>query len=294
MDGRASVPPLTVVVLTQDEEANLPPLLASLGGLDCRVFVVDSGSTDRTVAIAEAAGCTVVAHPFESYAAQRNWSFDHLPIDSPWVLSMDADERLTSALRDEIARVVAAPVDAVPIDGYMLKKQIWFMGRWLRHGGQYPFWHLRLARTGRVRCEKRLYDQHYLVDGRIGRLEHDCIDVLTDDMSKWIGRLNWWATLEATEVAGGPGEGQVQSRWNGTPIERKRFLRNRIYHAFPLFVRPFLLFFIDYVLRGGFLDGRRGLAYHVLQRFWFHFLVDVKLYEMQRRRSSPREVTVEP
>ena len=278
----ASEPRLSVVVLTKDEATNLPALLTSLAGLDCRIFVVDSGSTDATVALAEAAGCHVVSHPFEHYAAQRNWAFDHLPIDTLWVLSLDADERLTPALRDEIARVVAANDPA--FDGYMLRKQTWFMGRWLRHGGQYPAWHLRLARTGKVRCEDRLYDQHYVVDGPVGRLENDYIDILTDSLTSWTERHNRWATLEATELLSEDDRIQVQPRWSGTPIERKRFLRMKVYRAFPLFARPFLLFLFDYVIRLGFLDGKPGLIFHVLQRFWFRFLVDAKIYEMRRKQ----------
>jgi hypothetical protein len=223
----------------------------------------------------------VVVHPFENYAVQRNWAFDHLPLVTPWVLSLDADERLTPAMRDEIGALVAA--DDAAFDAYMLRKQTWFMGRWLRHGGQYPSWHLRLARTGRIRCEDRLYDQHYVVDGPVGRLENDYIDILTDSLTSWTERHNRWATLEATELISEEERVQVLPRWSGSPIERKRFLRMKIYRNFPLFVRPFLLFLFDYVLRLGFLDGKPGLIFHVLQRFWFRFLVDAKIYEMRRR-----------
>ena len=118
-DQAAAEARLGVIVLTRDEKAKPPDLLTSLRGLVCRVFVVDSGSSDATVAIAEAAGCAVVSYPFDNYAAKRNWAFDHLPIDTPWVLSLDADERLTPELRDEIAAVVAA--DDPAFSGWMLK-----------------------------------------------------------------------------------------------------------------------------------------------------------------------------
>src|SRR5688500_496630 len=94
-------PPLSVIILTQDEERTLPDLLASLRGLEARLYVVDSGSTDRTVELARAAGCRVVHHPFETYARQRNWALDHLPLGTPWVLCLDADERLTPELAAE-------------------------------------------------------------------------------------------------------------------------------------------------------------------------------------------------
>ncbi|MBK8907415.1 MAG: glycosyltransferase family 2 protein [Rhodospirillales bacterium] len=279
-------PLLSVIVLTKDEEANLPALLASLEGLPCRVFVVDSGSTDRTIEIARCAGCEIVEHPFENYAAQRNWAFDNLPVTTAWTLCLDADERLTPDLRVEIAGVLAS--DTPGFDGYMLRKQTWFMGRWLRHGGQYPSWHLRLARIGKVRCEDRLYDQHYVVDGNVRRLENDYIDILTDNLTSWTDRHNRWATLEARELLSDQDRVQIQPRWFGTPIERKRFLRMKVYRAFPLFVRPLFLFLFDYVIRLGFLDGRPGLVFHVLQRFWFRFLVDAKLWEMRLNGSRGR------
>ena len=276
-------PLLSVIVLTKDEEANLPDLLTSVGPLRPAIYVVDSGSTDGTRDLARDAGCTVVEHPFETYAAQRNWAFDNLPITTPWTLCLDADERLTSELAAEISSLLEGPDPAV--DGYMLRKRTHFMGRWLRWGGQYPAHHLRLFRSGKGRCEDRLYDQHFVVDGPVGRLRHDYIDIITDSLTNWIERHNRWATLEAQEMLGSETTGQVAPNWRGTPIERKRFLRMKVYRHAPLFVRPFLLFLFDYVIRLGFLDGRAGLVFHVLQRFWFRFLIDAKIYELQRRRS---------
>lgn len=269
---------LTIIVLTKNEENNLPALLDSVSGLKASLFVVDSGSTDRTVDIAKAGGCTVVTHPFENYAKQRNWAFDHLPLRTPWVLCLDADERLTPELKAEIQTTIKSSDSN--ISGYMLRKRTHFMGRWLRHGGQYPAWHLRLFRTGKARCEERLYDQHFVVEGQVAKLRHDYIDILTDNLTSWTDRHNRWASLEAAEILAEHSAGmRVLPNAFGTPLERKRFLRLRVYHRAPLFLRAFLLFLFDYVIRLGFLDGRPGLIFHVLQRFWFRFLVDAKLYE---------------
>ena len=281
-------PLLSVIILTLNEEANLPLALGSLRPLGPEIFVVDSGSTDRTLAIAHAAGCRVVEHPFENYAVQRNWAFDHLPIGAPWTLCLDADERLTPELADEIRKTLAQQDS--PYDGYMLRKRTVFMGRWIRHGGQYPAYHLRLFRSGRGRCEARLYDQHFVVDGRVGSLRSDYVDVITSDLGTFIVRHNRWAELEAEEIlarstgAAGPGA-TVAPVLTGTAIERRRFLRTRVYQRFPLFVRPFLFWFYGYVLRLGFLDGIEGLIFHTLQRFWFRFLIDAKIWE--RRRAAP-------
>jgi glycosyltransferase involved in cell wall biosynthesis len=285
-------PMLSVVILTLNEEANLPVALASLRGLDAEIFLVDSGSTDRTLEIARAAGCRVVEHPFENYAVQRNWAFDHLPIGTPWTLCLDADERLTPELVDEIKAMLSQPDN--PYDGYMLRKRTIFMGRWLRHGGQYPAYHLRLFRSGRGRCEARLYDQHFVVDGQVGKLRNDYVDVITSDLGTFVARHNRWAELEAAEIlarsSGAARQGPtVAPVLTGTAIERRRFLRTRVYHRFPLFVRPFLFWFYGYVLRAGFLDGIEGLVFHTLQRFWFRFLVDARIWERQRARSHTLE-----
>jgi glycosyltransferase involved in cell wall biosynthesis len=280
-------PQVAVIILTLDEERNLPHALGSLRGLDAEVFVVDSGSRDRTCEIARGAGCHVVEHPCENYALQRNWAFDQLPIGAPWTLCLDADERLTPELVGEINQALSTDG---PFDGYMLRKRTIFMGRWLRHGGQYPAWHLRLFRSGRGRCEARLYDQHFVVDGRIGRLRNDYVDVITSDLGTFIARHNRWAGLEAEELlahgADAPRPGPaVVPMLTGTAIERRRFLRTRVYQRFPLFVRPLLFWFYGYVLRLGFLDGIEGLVFHTLQRFWFRFLIDARIWELRRARS---------
>ena len=166
---------LTIIVLTKDEEANLPVLLASAGGVGAAFVIVDSGSTDDTVAIAEAAGCKVLNHAFENHAAQLNWSIDHADITTPWVMRMDADERFTPELVDELRDTL--PKLGGEVTGLLLKRQVWFWGRWIRHGGYYPTWLLRVWRNGRARCEQRWMDEHMILDGgEIHRLRHDIID----------------------------------------------------------------------------------------------------------------------
>lgn len=284
---------LSVVVLTLNEERNLPACIQSVEELDAEIFVVDSGSADDTVRIAKEAGGHVCHHEFENYAAQRNWAFENLPIKTPWTLCLDADERLTPELRREIVERISVQ-DGGP-DGYMMKRRTYFLGKWIRYGGQYPAYHLRLFKTGKGRCEDRLYDQHFLVDGKVASLKNDYIDIITADLSSWIDRHNRWATLEASEILAQKAGGEsarsnvVAPKLFGTPIQRKRFLRAIIYQRFPLFLRPFLFWIYGYVLRLGFLDGMPGLIFHTLQRFWFRFLVDAKIYE--QRINARREST---
>ena len=281
--GRAAS--IAAVVLTHNEERNLAECLASLVGWVDELYVVDSGSTDRTVDIARQAGARVFEHPFEHYGAQRNWAIDHLPIASAWTLHVDADERITPELRSAITAALAR--DAQDISGFLVSRRTMFMGRWIRHGGHYPAWHLRVMRTGVGRCEDRLYDQHFYVAGAVQKLQGDLIDTWTPDVATFTARHLRWAALEAAEhedptAAAGRIRGRLGS---DNAIEQRRWLRDW-YATLPLFVRPAAYFLYRYVVRLGFLDGKPGLVFHVLQGFWFRFLVDALILERRLRRKG--------
>jgi glycosyltransferase involved in cell wall biosynthesis len=267
---------ISVIVLTFNEETNLPECLASLTGLDCSVFVVDSGSTDRTMEIASASGVSMWSHCFTNYAAQRNWAQENLPLATDWILHLDADERLTPDLVQEINDSVRA---GTPASGFLLRKRTIFLGKWIRHGGHYPSYHLRLFRRGSGRCEERLYDQHFLVDGQVAKLKHDYVDVVASSLETWTLRHVRWAKAEARELdSQAAPRRQVSANLLGNAIQRRRWLRLYGYERFPLFFRSFFYFLYRYFLRLGFLDGTRGLVFHFLQGCWFRFLVDCFVY----------------
>jgi glycosyltransferase involved in cell wall biosynthesis len=280
---QAGKAPVAAIVLTYNEERNLPACLASLSGWVDQLFVVDSGSTDRTVEIARQVGARVVQHAFEHYGAQRNWAIAHLPITAPWTLHVDADERVTPELRQSVTAALAR--DDGDVSGFLVSRRTMFMGRWMRHGGHYPAWHLRLMRTGAGRCEDRLYDQHFYVAGPVQKLQGDLIDTWTPDVATFTARHLRWAALEAAEhEAPASASGRIRGRLDtGNAIERRRWWRDW-YARLPLFVRPTAYFVYRYVVRLGFLDGRAGLVFHVLQGFWFRFLVDALILEQRLRR----------
>ncbi|MDE3103781.1 MAG: glycosyltransferase family 2 protein [Acidobacteriota bacterium] len=273
----------SVVILTFNSSDSLPATLASVRALTDDIHVVDSGSSDDTVALATQAGAQVVSHPFASYGAQRNWAIDTLPLRYAWQLHLDADERLTPELQQEIA---VLPEDG-PLAGYYLPRLLQFMGRVLRHGGMSPTWHMRLFRTGQGRCEAREYDQHFLCTGATAQLHHPMIDDIRMSLSEWTYRHNRWSDAEVREMLAETSEGRIQGRMLGNVVERKRFLRD-LYNGAPLFTRPFLLFGYRFFVRLGFLDGTEGFIFWVLQTFWFRFLVDAKLYERRKAGSSSR------
>jgi glycosyltransferase involved in cell wall biosynthesis len=279
-----AVPLVSAIILTYNEEVNLPDCLKSLSGLSCDIFIVDSGSTDQTLDIVRATGAHLVEHPFENYAAQRNWALQNLPIRTGWTLHLDADERLTPALVTEINETLKET--NIQVDGFLLRKRTVFMGRWIRHGGHYPSYHLRLFRKHKGICEDRLYDQHFIVDGAVAPLAGDYLDVVASNINTWTVRHARWARLEAQEMTiPSITKHRVKSDPMGGPIERKRWLREGVYARAPLLVRPFLYGLYRYVLRLGFLDGKEGLIFHFLQACWYRFLIDCEILENRKRRT---------
>ena len=179
------------------------------------------------------------------------------------MLHLDADERLTPELVAEISEALRGARsehgakskprqagDALDeIDGFLLRKRTFFMGRWISHGGHYPSYHLRLFRKGKGLCEERLYDQHFIVNGNLRTLKNDYVDILTSDLNTWTRRHMRWAELEARQLlVGSNGKPQVRPTFFGNPIERRRWLRTGLYGRSPLFVRPFLYWIYRYFL----------------------------------------------
>jgi glycosyltransferase involved in cell wall biosynthesis len=270
---------LSVVILSRDSEATIGATLASAAFVSDDIHVVDSGSNDNTSAIVIAAGAQLYHHPFENYGAQRNWAIATVAVRHQWELHLDADERLSDELVAAILKLKEIGF-AGPEVGYFIPRLMMFLGKPIRHGGMYPIWHMRLFKRGHGRCEDRRYDQHFYVDGPAGRLPYPMIDDIRMPLSEWTMRHNRWAEAEAEELRLGtarPGV-IVPKLTGGTPVQQKRALRAG-YNSAPRFLRAFLLFFYRYVLRLGFLDGKAGLIFFVLQTFWFRFLIDAKLYE---------------
>ena len=276
--------PLTVIILTYNEEPNLPQALRSVCGWAQQVVVLDSFSTDRTVQIAREFGAEVYQHRFENYARQRNHALT-LPIRSEWILFLDADEWVSPELQREIAAVIDRNP---PEDGFYIKWRFIWMGRWIRRG-YYPTWILRLARRGRVRCEERQVNEHLIVDGAVGYLQHDFIHEDRKDLADWIAKHVRYARREADELIKRElrvAQEEIDARLFGTQAQRKRWLRRHVWERLPPFVRPWLFFFYRYVLRGGFLDGRAAFVYHFLHALWFMTLIDA--FWLEQRLAAQR------
>lgn len=272
---------LDLVVLTYNEEANLEHCLESVAGLVKNVFVVDSGSTDATVEIARRHGAQVFTRAFTNQAEQFNWALDNLPLQSEWVLRLDADEYLSPELRDEIAG--ALPTLPAEVTGLYLKRRMIFLGRWIRHGGYYPTWLLRVFRSGKARSELAEMDEHIvLLEGASRRLRHNFSDHNRKGLSAWLLKHEAYASRQVRVLLRGQRErdtGGVAPKLFGSQAERKRWLRHKLYGRAPLFTRAALYFVYRYFLRLGFLDGLPGLIFHFLHAGWYFFYIDAKVYE---------------
>src|ERR1700678_556447 len=278
----------TVILLSFNSEDTLGATLSRAREVAEEIFVVDSFSSDGTVALAESYGAKVVQHAFENYGAQRNWAIDNLPIKTRWQLHLDADEVMDAEL---VAAIQALP-DEPEHAGYFVPRYVKFLGRVLRHGGMSPTWHLRLFRSGVGRCEDRKYDQHFLLtEGTTGQLPGVMIDDIAMSLSEWTARHNRWADGEVAEMdaarSGNAEAGRLMADAKGNPAQRKRALREK-YNNLPLFVRPFALFGYRFFFKLGFLDGTEGFIFWVLQTFWFRFLIDAKIWEKRNLQKTPK------
>ena len=267
---------ITAIILTKNEEKNLPDCLDSLKGFAKRAVVVDSGSTDGTIDIARARGADVLSHPFENYARQFNWGLDHAGIDTAWTLRLDADERLTPALCEELEALMAAHASD-DVNGIVMEAWMYFMGRRLSHARNMKR-KLMVFKTGIGRVEDRHMDEHTLlsrgtsVDAREKFLHYDF-----KDMNHYISKLNWYAGREVRDyfdhLNGDAGEG-LDGMNQGTRSKKFGF-----YYRLPMFFRCWLMFVYSYVFRGGFLDGKEGFLYHYMYHRFYRTLVDAKIYE---------------
>ena len=214
--------PVSVLVLTRNEEVNIVACLESVGWAS-EVLVVDSFSTDRTVELAESLGATVCRHAFETCAAQWNWALDNLPFANDWVLVLDADERATRLLAEEIAQAVTNPAQRYV--GYWMKRRFFFGGKWLRHGGLYPTWIVRLFRRSAGRFGRHGISEHLVLEGPTGYLRVPFDHCNRKPLSEWIQKHDRYAGLEAEEYVRGQSEAEqvwsIRARLWGSQAERK-------------------------------------------------------------------------
>ncbi len=284
---------ISAIILTLNESQHIRRCIESIREVCEDIVVVDCFSTDDTVEIAKSLGARVYQNKWVNYATQFNYGVHDCDISSEWIWRVDADEYITPELASEVKSVIPTLSDEVT--GIYVPKQIEFMGRILCHGGWNSVPHLKIFRRGHGECEKRWMDEHIrLFDGTAITINKGSqVDSNQNDLTWWTGKHNGYATREMvdvlmTEYNIGDAVQEVEPKFFGTSEQRKRWLKVK-YIGMPLFLRPFVNFTYRYFFKLGFLDGREGFLWHILQGFWYRMLVDAKVYEIKKRYNFDKE-----
>jgi len=277
---------VSFIIPTRNEERNIREAIESVIDWADEVFVLDSYSDDQTVEIATGMGVQVAQRRFDNFSAQKNWALDNLPLRNEWVFFLDADERVPAALSAELSEILQAPGPLC--DGYYVGMKQYFLGGLLSHGGWYPNLRLLFFRHRLGRYESRIVHEHLVLDGSLGRLKHELLHYDKKGLHQYFERHNVYSTMEALEayrhLDGNGSPGQLKSSLLGAGPERRRALKRWAYRYLPC--RPLFKFIWSFVLKRGFLDGRVGFRYCLLQSF-YEYQVSLKLWELRADPESP-------
>lgn len=271
---------ISVLILTYNEEINLPGCLESISWCD-DVIVFDSYSSDNTCEVAKQSGARVVQRRFDNWAAHQNWAVENIEFKHPWVFYIDADERMTPELRDELLNI-ASDITKVEV-AYFCGRRNYFLGQWIKHAMP-PGFIMRFFKPNKVRFE-RLVNPTPVIDGSHGYL-NGYLDHynFSKGIAEWIDKHNKYSSLEALEGMKilSNDAGPQPSLFDKDKSARRKALKNL---SFSLPFRPALKFCYLYFAGRGFLDGRAGLTYCFLQAIYEYFIV-IKMRELERKRKG--------
>jgi len=268
---------VSVLILTLDEEKNIRRCLESVAWAD-EVFILDSGSTDATPEIARRYTDKVFTRKFDDWSSHLNWALENLPLKNEWLLNVDADEVVTDGLAREI--IAAARRDDPGTTAWWVRRRFIFLGKWLRHGGLYDTWILRMFRRRKVRFT-RLVNPVPVYEGGDGYFESDLLHDDGKGFSALVARHNSYSTLEAMEMLAAGDRSAPRGRAAVSARRRRAFER------LPLVLRPPARFVHMYLIRLGFLDGLPGFIYSFF-KLCYEFFIAVKVYELRLEKRKGR------
>ena len=279
----------SIIVLTFNEEIHLPRLLKSIQTLNASTYILDSGSTDKTLEIAENFGCEVKNNPFINHPKQWDAALKSFDIKTPWVVCLDADQQVTSELIGLLSNF--RDDDFKDVSGIYFNRKNIFKGKWLRHGGYSPVYLLKMFRYGVGYSDlNENMDHRFIVPGKTIIWKNGFIveeNLKENEISFWINKHNRYSDLVAQEEWERLQQLRTQTLQPdlfGSPDQKKAFLKS-IWWKMPLYVRPFIYFFHRYFIQLGILDGKQGFVFHFLQAFWFRLVVDIKIDEIKKKHS---------
>ncbi|WP_113637924.1 glycosyltransferase family 2 protein [Nubsella zeaxanthinifaciens] len=275
------------IILTFNEEQHLPRLLSSIKALNAPIFILDSGSTDHTLEIAESYGATVKAHPFENHPKQWDYAIKTFEVTTPWTIGLDADQIVTPELFELLKNFNEDSYKDT--DGIYFNRKNFFKGKWIKYGGYYPKYLLKMFRTGVGFSDtNENMDHRFVVPGKtaIWKKGHILEENLKEnEISFWIAKHNRYSDLvaqEEIERMNALRQQTTQPKFFGDPYQRMAFLK-RMWWNMPRFVRPFLYFTYRMIFQLGIFDGKTGIIFHFLQGFWFRIIVDIKIEEQLKK-----------
>ncbi len=278
----------SIFILTHNEEIDIAACIES-ALLSDDVVVVDSFSSDRTVAIASQYPVRVVQHTFESHGKQRTWMLQSVPVKHDWVYLLEADERMTPELFQECVQAIERDTAI----GYYVAERVLFMGQWIRRSTQYPRYQMRLFRKDRVWFTDYGHTEREVCDGPTDFLQQTYPHyTCSKGLSRWIDKHNRYSTDEARETLYQLEQGQISWHnlfWGETEVLRRRALKDL---SLRLPFRPLIRFLYMYFLLGGCLDGRAGFAWCTLQAF-YEYLILLKVWELKHLPPPPPGTGIE-
>ena len=281
------MPDFSFIILSFNEETHLPRLLASIKDLGAKIYVLDSGSTDRTLDICREYNTEVAYHKFENHPKQWHVALTTFNIQTPWTIGLDSDQIVTPELFEQLKNF--RDQDFEGINGIYFNRKNFFKGKWLRFGGYYPKYLLKMFRTGVGYSDlNENMDHRFIVPGKniVWKKGHILEENLKEnEISFWIAKHNRYSDLvahEEIERMNALRKQTIQPKFFGTPDQRIAWLKS-LWWKMPLGLRPFLYFTYRMTFQLGILDGTTGVLFHFLQGFWFRLIVDVKIKELRRR-----------
>ncbi|WP_374948788.1 glycosyltransferase family 2 protein [Mucilaginibacter sp.] len=286
-------PNFSFIILTYNEQIHLPRLLNSIIDLAAPLFVLDSGSTDDTITIAEASGATVAQHPFENHPKQWEYALKTFAIQTPWVICLDADQIVTPELLMHLQSFNSE--NYAGINGIYFNRKNYFKGRWIKYGGYYPFYLLKMFRYGIGYSDiNENMDHRMVVPGQTitwndGYLIEE--NLKENNIRFWIDKHNRYSDLLAVEEVERLmhlRQQTVQPNLWGSPDQRTAWLK-KLWWQLPRYVRPMLYFIYRMIFRLGILDGRTGIIFHFMQGFWFRLVVDIKIDEILKKNADAQK-----
>jgi glycosyltransferase involved in cell wall biosynthesis len=279
------------VILTFNEEIHLPRLLNSIKDLDAPIFILDSGSTDGTLDIAKQFNANILSNPFENHPKQWDFALKSFQFESEWIIGLDADQIVTPELFSKLKSFRSADIPE-NVNGIYFNRKNYFKGTWVRYGGYFPKYMLKMFRRkfGYSDLNENM-DHRFIAEGKTiiwktGYLIEE--NLKENDISFWIVKHNRYSDFlakEEVERLNNIRKQTVKGHLFGSPDQRIAYIKN-IWWRLPLYVRPFLYFIYRFFWKWGFLDSKQGRIFHFLHAFWFRLLVDIKIEQMIKNQSK--------